>query len=49
MNIGGYPLILGDTAGLRETTDSIESIGIERAKKRYKESSCGLYHPRSSE
>ncbi|CAG8501762.1 7057_t:CDS:10 [Paraglomus occultum] len=34
VNIGGYPLILGDTAGLRETTDSVESIGIERAKKR---------------
>ncbi len=30
IDIGGVPVILTDTAGLRETTDSIESLGIER-------------------
>lgn len=34
LNLGGYPVILVDTAGLRETDDTIESIGIMRAKKR---------------
>ncbi len=34
LNLGGYPVILVDTAGLRETGDSIESEGIARAKKR---------------
>jgi tRNA modification GTPase len=30
IDIGGIPVLLTDTAGLRETTDSIESLGIER-------------------
>ncbi|PYS70857.1 MAG: tRNA uridine-5-carboxymethylaminomethyl(34) synthesis GTPase MnmE [Acidobacteria bacterium] len=30
IDIGGVPVVLTDTAGLRETTDSIESLGIER-------------------
>lgn len=34
MEIGGYPVILADTAGLRETADEIESEGIRRALKR---------------
>ncbi len=34
MEIGGYPVILADTAGLRETGDEIESEGIRRALKR---------------
>ncbi len=34
LNIGGWPVILIDTAGLRETADRIESEGIKRAKKR---------------
>jgi tRNA modification GTPase len=34
LNLGGYPVILVDTAGLRETSDSIESEGIRRAKFR---------------
>lgn len=31
MNIGGYPVVLIDTAGLQETTDIVESIGIKKA------------------
>ncbi len=34
MDIGGYPVTLIDTAGIRERAESIEAIGIERALKR---------------
>lgn len=34
LNIGGYPVVLIDTAGLRETSDTIESEGIKRARAR---------------
>lgn len=34
IDIGGYPIILSDTAGIRESSDPIESEGISRAKKR---------------
>lgn len=33
LDIHGLPVILADTAGLRETHDKIESIGIEKAKQ----------------
>lgn len=32
LNISGIPVILTDTAGIRETDDVIESIGIEKSK-----------------
>ena len=31
LDIGGLPVIISDTAGLRKTQDVIENIGIERA------------------
>jgi tRNA modification GTPase len=31
LNLDGYPVILVDTAGLRETDDMIENIGVQRA------------------
>jgi tRNA modification GTPase len=34
VNMGGYPVILVDTAGLRDTQDTIESEGIKRARQR---------------
>ena len=36
-NIGGIPLHLVDTAGIRNTTDTVEKIGIDRAQKETQE------------
>ena len=34
LDLGGYPVILADTAGLREARDAIEAEGIRRARAR---------------
>ncbi|EFA83409.1 GTP-binding protein 3 [Heterostelium album PN500] len=34
LDIGGYPVILGDTAGIRESTDVIEREGVSMARDR---------------
>ena len=34
LDIGGYPVVLGDTAGLRDTDDIVEQEGVRRAKER---------------
>ena len=33
VDIGGVPVVLTDTAGLRETTDNVETLGIERTHR----------------
>ena len=35
VNIGGYPVVLSDTAGLRHSEDIIEKEGVRRARLRY--------------
>uniref|UniRef100_A0A8C8RZS1 5-taurinomethyluridine-[tRNA] synthase subunit GTPB3, mitochondrial n=1 Tax=Pelusios castaneus TaxID=367368 RepID=A0A8C8RZS1_9SAUR len=34
VNIGGYPVLLSDTAGLRVTEDAVEQEGVSRARER---------------
>jgi len=35
LDIGGFPVVLSDTAGLRETVDTVEQIGVSRAGNAY--------------
>ncbi len=37
LDIGGYPIILQDTAGIRVSNDTIEQLGIDKAKEIQKE------------
>jgi tRNA modification GTPase len=43
VSIDGIPIRLIDTAGLRETVDSVEKIGVERSRKLLEESDIVLY------
>jgi tRNA modification GTPase len=43
VSVEGIPIRLIDTAGLRETDDSVEKIGVERSKKLLDESDIVLY------
>ncbi|MCH5191990.1 MAG: tRNA uridine-5-carboxymethylaminomethyl(34) synthesis GTPase MnmE [Oscillospiraceae bacterium] len=42
VNLGGITLRLSDTAGVRETEDTVESIGVERAVKKLEDASLVL-------
>ncbi|MCU9533593.1 tRNA uridine-5-carboxymethylaminomethyl(34) synthesis GTPase MnmE [Streptococcus sp. CSL10205-OR2] len=49
ININGVPLKLIDTAGIRETDDVVEKIGVERSKKALEEADLVLLVLNSSE
>ena len=40
LNIAGFPVIITDTAGLRESKDEIEKLGIDLAYSKIKESNA---------
>uniref|UniRef100_A0A670Y3X2 5-taurinomethyluridine-[tRNA] synthase subunit GTPB3, mitochondrial n=2 Tax=Pseudonaja textilis TaxID=8673 RepID=A0A670Y3X2_PSETE len=42
LNIGGFPVVLSDTAGLRETTDMVEMEGVSRARQRVRDADLVL-------
>ncbi|MEQ2162201.1 tRNA modification GTPase gtpbp3, mitochondrial, partial [Goodea atripinnis] len=37
LDIGGFPVLLSDTAGLRDSPDVVEQEGVRRARERYGE------------
>ena len=41
--VGGVPLLLMDTAGIRETTDPVEKIGVEKTQQAAEEAELVLY------
>lgn len=49
VNVGGLALLLCDTAGIRESSDVVEKIGIERARKSIEEADLVFFVLDSSE
>ncbi len=43
MDVAGYPVILTDTAGLREAEDAVEKIGVERAREELRRADLILF------
>ena len=43
MDLGGLPVTLLDTAGLRESDDQIEVLGVERARKRAEDADIRIF------
>src|SRR5699024_3804603 len=43
VNVNGIPLKLVDTAGIRETDDVVEKIGVERSREALKDAELILY------
>ncbi|XP_051495411.1 LOW QUALITY PROTEIN: tRNA modification GTPase GTPBP3, mitochondrial [Apus apus] len=42
LNVGGYPLVLSDTAGLRDASDPVEQEGVNRARDRLQQADLVL-------
>lgn len=42
LDIGGLPVIVSDTAGIRKTDDLVESLGVERARQLVKSADVAL-------
>mmetsp|Transcript_19887 Transcript_19887/g.32613 ORF Transcript_19887/g.32613 Transcript_19887/m.32613 type:complete len:310 (+) Transcript_19887:728-1657(+) len=42
LNLGGYPVTLADTAGIRATDDAVELEGVRRARERFSQSDIKL-------
>ncbi|GAB6107508.1 tRNA uridine-5-carboxymethylaminomethyl(34) synthesis GTPase MnmE [Fusibacter bizertensis] len=49
MNIGGIPIKLIDTAGIRDTDDIVEKIGVERSKGVFNEADLIIFMLNASE
>jgi tRNA modification GTPase len=43
LDLGGYPVILVDTAGIRESSDPIEQEGVARARRRAESADLTLW------
>jgi len=43
LDLGGYPVTIADTAGMRSTTESIEAEGVRRAKNRAETSDITIF------
>lgn len=43
MDLKGLPVVLLDTAGLRETSDKVEKIGVDRAKSRAEQADIRIF------
>ena len=45
LDLGGWPVVLADTAGLRASSDAIEQEGVRRARARADEADLRLTIP----
>ena len=43
INLRGIPLVIVDTAGIRETTDVVEKIGVEKTKEKFADADIVLF------
>ena len=43
LNVRGIPVLLSDTAGIRDSSEEIETLGIERAKDQYQRADISIF------
>ena len=43
LDVKGVPVLLSDTAGIRENADQIEKLGVERAKEQYSKADASIF------